>query len=210
MSVAITDFIPAVQLEVSNCPRVVMIDAVRQVLIDFCTRSRFWRYECDALVTVYGVREYELDIPVQTECVSIRTLSFDARPLTEKSIDWLDENEPNWRTMTGRPSYYGLRDPNTILLDRAPGADYEITATVALQPSETALTCGDILFERCRDAIANGAISRLKGMTDKPWSDENGEAKKRGLYEMKLSEFKSIAQKGYGTRGKIRARGSFL
>ena len=216
MTKAITDFIPQVQLHVDNAPRVLMIDALRETLIDFCERTRYWRYECDDLLTasVGGsvIREYALDIPVQTEVVSIRSITFDGnKPVLEQSMDYLDRDDPGWRSLTGNPDYYVLRDPGTILLSREPSAaDLTISAVVCLKPSYDALTVDDILLTQCRAAIAAGASARLKKMTGKPWSDLPGAQMLSNEYEAAVADKSAFARGAYTTRRKVRVRPQFM
>lgn len=216
MTTAITDFIPPLQLRVDNAPRVLMIHALRETLIDFCERTQYWRYECDDLLTaaVSGtvIREYALDVPVQTDVVSIRSITFNSnKPVAEQSMDWLDRNDPGWRSLTGNPDYYVLRDPGTILLSREPSAaGLAISAVVCLKPSHDALTVGDILLTQCRAAIAAGAAANLKKMTGKPWSDLPGAQMNGTEYEAAV-EFKgAFARDAYTTRRKVRAVAQFM
>jgi len=208
------DWVPSVQADVPNCPTPMMVDAIRQVVIDFCRRSRYWRHECSPLVTTVvdgaAIREYELDTPVQTRVVAIRSLRLEGKALAEMSMDALDNEEPGWRTATGTPSGYALTDTGTVLLDGDPVENSELAATVALMPSQDAQTCGDIIYADFRDAVTAGASARLKSMSDKPWTDPNLVMLRRSEYEAGVTAAMSRASDSYATRRVVRSRASFL
>jgi DMSO reductase anchor subunit len=56
-----TDWLPYVQSEVHGCPRPMVFDAIRQALIIFCQKTRFWRFRCNNITTIIGVNtEYAM------------------------------------------------------------------------------------------------------------------------------------------------------
>lgn len=212
--VAFTEMIPGVQLEIPNCPRPVMIDAIRQSCIEFCAQSRYWRYEIDPVTTVLvgEVLEpaYELPIPAQTRVISVRSLSIDDEPLAEYSMDALDADDPGWRTATGRPSGYAMRDPATIVLDRGPAEGSILTGTVCLKPSQDALTVGEIVYDDYREALVAGAISRLRLQRSKEWFDERDAEYKRAAFTKGIESAAAAARAAYATRRRLRARPSLM
>jgi hypothetical protein len=207
---AFTEWIPSVRVEVPNCPAPLVVDAVRQSVIDFCRRSRCWRYECDTLPAVADVREYALDVPVQSVVIAIRSLRVNGTPLAEESIDVLDQTEPGWRTATGLPIMYTLVDSGTIMFYGQPQEDASIDAVVALMPSQDAETCGDVIYDEWKQAITTGAVSRLRGMTGMEWSDLQASDYLRAKYEGAVIDTTSRLSGANTTTRTIRSRARFL
>jgi len=188
MATELIAWIPAVQADVAGAPRAMMLDAIRQAAIEFCERTRAWRYELASFNTALDdddarVAQYTLTVPTGSRVLSIRSLSYAGLPLTEKSMDWLDENEPGWRTKEGTPRNYVLRDNGIILLDRLPPEGVAITGTVALKPLQDGTEIGDNVYQDYREAIAAGAIYRLRMMPGKDWYEPNLAALKLPAFE---------------------------
>jgi hypothetical protein len=207
---ALSDWIPQVQPYLPNCPRAVMIVAIRQSAIDFCQKSMFWRMEMEPLITVAGIREYELDFPPETIVVSVRAMTYDGRPIKEKDIDELDACRSHWRTDQGTPDAFVYRDPATVLLSKEPQESVELAATLALKPTQTALTCGDILFDEYMNGIAAGAIAQLMLQPGKPWTQPQLAATFGASYTADVEQARVRATTGYGRRVVRRSRAYFF
>ena len=54
-TVPYTQWQPFVQVHVPDCPKALIIEAIRQACIEFCQYSRFWRKELDAFYTPQAV-----------------------------------------------------------------------------------------------------------------------------------------------------------
>jgi len=205
-----SDWLNDVHPDVPGCPRVVAIDAIRQTVIRFCQESMLWRYNMEPLITQIGVREYELDYPLETRVVSVRAMSWNGKKLDEKSADALDAEDPTWRTRKGQPNAYVFDDPNTIRLSHEPQSEYELAATLILKPTQASQTCGDILFEEYRKEIAAGAISMLMLMPKKPWTDYELATQKEAVFLTATSKAKVRASSAFGRRVRRRGTGSFF
>lgn len=205
-----SDWLNDVQPDVPGCPRVVILDAVRQTAIRFCQDTMLWRYNMEPLITQVGVREYELDYPLETRVVSVRAMIWKGKKLDEKSADVLDSEDPAWRTRKGQPDGYVFDDPNTILLSHEPQTEHELSATLVLKPSQTSQVCGDILFEEYRKEIAAGAISMLMLMPKKPWTDYELAAQKEAVFLTAINKAKVRASSAFGRRVRRRVKPSLF
>jgi len=210
---AMTEWTPLVQVEVQNVPYLLMVDAIRQSAIEFCERTRVWRYELtpfDTTVDQAGdpVSEYTLTVASESRVTAIESLTYDGRPLIEQGMDWLDENDPGWRTKTGSPYQYVLRDNGKILLDRLPPEGVEMAGTVALKPTQTGTAVGDVVFNDYREAITAGALERLRMMADKPWSNPNDAQYARATFDRIVTD--ATSRNAYTTRRVIRSRAWML
>lgn len=208
---AFTDWVPFVQGELPNCPRALMIDAIRQSVIDFCQRTQFWRYRMDSMTTQANVAQYELDTPANCTMVSVRALSFDGRSLTERNIDDLDNDSPQWRARAGRPDHYVFLDPNTIILSAIPAdSGLVMDATVTLKPTQDSAWCDDSLFAEYRDAIAAGAMARLMLTAGKPWSDPQLAQLKQQSFITSTESASDRALRGLGRRVRPRIKANYF
>lgn len=205
-----SDWLNDVHPDVPGCPRVVAIDAIRQTVIRFCQESMLWRYNMEPLITQIGVREYELDYPLDTRVVSVRAMAWKGRNLDEKSADVLDAENPSWRTRKGSPDAYVFANPNTILLSHEPQAQESLSATLVLKPAQTSQACGDILFEEYRKEIAAGAIAMLMLMPKKPWTDYELAAQKESVFLTATEKAKVRASSAFGRRVRRRVRPSLF
>lgn len=204
------NWINDIQPDVAGCPRIVIIDAVRQTVIRFCQETMLWRYDMEPLITQIGVRDYELDFPLETRVVSVRAMSWKGRKLDEKSADVLDAEDPRWRTRQGQPDAYVFADPNTILLSHEPIAQEELSATLVLKPTQSSQRCGDIIWEEYRKEIAAGAISMLMLMPKKPWTDYELAAQKESVFLTATNKAKVRASSAFGRRVRRRVKPSLF
>ena len=66
----IESLVPRVKREVPSCPQSIIIDELRNTIIDFCINTDIYLADLTLFQTVQSINEYEaadLDIPVGTE-----------------------------------------------------------------------------------------------------------------------------------------------
>jgi hypothetical protein len=73
-TVPYTQWQPFVQVYVPDCPKALIIEAIRQACIEFCQYSRYWRKELDGFYTVATDSEYELITPTDSTIADILVL----------------------------------------------------------------------------------------------------------------------------------------
>ena len=115
-TVPYSQFQPFIQLDVPSCPKALIIEAVRQTVIDFCQVTGFWRKELDGFYTMATDVEYELITPIDSTIAEILTIKVNERTIEAKTQDDLENDFSNWRTLTGNPKYYFLPDKKTLIL----------------------------------------------------------------------------------------------
>lgn len=206
-----TSWIPFVQVDVPGCPRALMLDAIRQAVIEFCQDSMFWRLRMDPMTTQANVNQYELDTPSYTTIVSVRSLVYDGRALEERNVDDMDNHDPSWRTKQGTPYAYAFLDPNTVILSTTPtDTGIEFNATIALKPTQDSVWCDDSIFEEYRDAITAGACARLMLSANKAWSNPQLAAVKQGIFTEYTVKAKDRALRGLGRRVRPRVKANYF
>ncbi len=89
-----TQWLPYVQVNVPDCPKALIVEAIRQKVIEFCQRSLFSRQELDSFYTVANDKEYDIPTPVDTTIAQLLMLKVNKRELQPKTQDDLEENLP--------------------------------------------------------------------------------------------------------------------
>lgn len=141
--------------EVPGCPRPLVFKHVRKAALDFCRRTQWFRATLDPITTVKGITEYTLDgVPDDVKFNSVLWVKLGGRELAAHEYDLSDD---------------GL----AIVLAAAPAEtvrnNLEIRAV--LEPSKTFQTLEKNLFESWSDAIAAGALGRLRRIPGRHWSN---------------------------------------
>lgn len=147
--------------------------AVRRACIEFCASSWVWQYLPDPIDIVAGEARYDLEPDTGADISAVMDVACNGVPLEAKSVAWLDANLPGWRTTPGTPKFYTQVDTEQIILAPAPDANIAggLTMTLTLEPSKTSQGIPRWLFNQFMYALAEGAISYLMLMPNKPWTD---------------------------------------
>jgi hypothetical protein len=151
--------------------------AIKRACIDFCAGSWIWQYMPDPIDVEAGEAYYDLEPETGADVTVVMDVSHNNVPLQGKSIAWLDNNLPGWRTTRAVPKYYTQVDTDQIILAAVPDANIAagLTMTLALQPSQAAVGLPKWIFTQYLYTLAAGAMARLMLMPNKPWTDlQNG------------------------------------
>ena len=135
VSKKIETLVPKVRREAPNCPKSIIIDELRNSLIDFCVNTDIYMQELTPFVVAANVNEYEandLDIPAGAELNHIidifRSSSDSTVRLSQKKLSPLEAkaqigSQSIFKTYgTGRVKYYTQRDQENILIAPTPDA----------------------------------------------------------------------------------------
>lgn len=154
-------FLTAVRPWAPGVPDPTAHTAIRNACIEFCERTRLWKYEDD-----YDVTEAECNdgifTPDGTDLYDIETVLFDGEKLEPKSTIDLDWLEKGWRTGdlgSGRPRYYTQIDQDTLRI--VPAYAGHLYLCLRLKPSQTATDIPDFIAQRYRELIGWGALGRI-------------------------------------------------
>ena len=105
-TVPYTQWQPFVQVYVPDCPKALIIEAIRQACIEFCQYSRYWRKELDGFYTVATDSEYELITPTDSTIADILVIKINKEPIEPKTQDDLESIYSEWREQNGKPKYF--------------------------------------------------------------------------------------------------------
>ena len=205
-----TQWLPYVQVNVPDCPKALIVEAIRQKVIEFCQRSLFLRQELDGFYTVADDNEYDLSPPVDNNIAQLLMLKVNKRELEPKTQDDLEEIYQEWRDQEGQPSYFFLKNTNTAILVPKPIGVYPVRILVALKPTQAAQGVDEIIFEEYKDAIKHGALAYLMLMAEKTWSNPNMSAFYQSQFDAAIQESKMRAEQGYALRKTFRAKPNYI
>ena len=170
-------------------------NAIKRAVIEFCAGSWIWKYLPDPSSTVSGEAEYDLEPPAGTDVTVVMHVALDGVALSHKPLEWLDMELPRWRTTTGTTKYFSQINSEQIVL--APTPDTSMTdglsMTLALQPSQTATGFPSWISNQYFEDLANGAISKLMLMPNKPWTDLQTGADRRNTFQAAIANARASA-----------------
>jgi len=205
-----TQWLPYVQVNVPDCPKALIVEAIRQKVIEFCQRSLFLRQELDGFYTVADDNEYDLSPPVDNNIAQLLMLKVNKRELEPKTQDDLEEIYQEWRDQEGQPSYFFLKNTYTAILVPKPIGVYPVRILVALKPTQAAQGVDEIIFEEYKDAIKHGALAYLMLMAEKTWSNPNMSAFYQSQFDAAIQESKIRSEQGYALRKTFRAKPNYI
>jgi len=146
-----------------------MVDAlavreVRNAAIDFCNRTRCWKFEQDTITTSTET-EYDMEPPSGSVVSEVIRVKYAANVLEGKPYEVLLDYATN-STM-----YYGVLNPRVLKLAGTPVADKTLDVMVALKPSISSRRIEDYIYEEYSEVFRHGALARLFAMAGKPWTN---------------------------------------
>ena len=180
----LTDLRPEVLPHVSGCPAVMVDDAILKTVIDFCNRSRAYRFSPDAIAVSSGVADYDPDLPNDSAIAWLLAATLDGSDLDVAQIGsalLIDDGS------VGTPSKAIVVSDAEIGLRSAPSASGTLKLSLALRPSKTARTYPDELHVLYQEHIAAGVLAKLWSQPNQPWSSAGMVQDARERYESGIS-----------------------
>lgn len=209
MAQSIDSLFPLVKPDVGNCPNETVRLAILRAAIEFCERSLVIDIDAAPIVLVADQPNYALTLPADTTLVEVLDLFGPQLPLNCQSFDDLVLKFPDWQTAkSSLPTDCAVRG-GELLLVPMPSADTpagtQLKPRVAVKPTVTATTIPDELVNRYGEAIADGALSRLLKLRNKPWSDPATAKDRNQDFQTAIDKARIDALHGLA-RGSLRAK----
>lgn len=176
------DFLSRVMGEVPGCPVPKMVDAVRDAVREFCSKTYIWNEVVDC-----EIKEGE-------------SLAFVFAP-RGSMVEAVLTDQRRKDTFPYRIILKENRNP--VELEQEPNADKEMKIRVALKPSSTSETCPDFLFNGFAEEIGYGAKGRLLFEVGKPWGNHKLAVFYFNLFHKAMSAERIKIQQGYSGRGSM-------
>lgn len=187
-----------------NCPKVVAVTEIRKAAIELCERTAVWSRIHDPIYLYKNGAEYDLeDTPPDAVVDRILDARLDGSPfgvVTPRDLfSYVGES--------GSPQVCSASSPGIVTVAPTPEGRHVLNLRVAFKPDHKADEMDDSVINQWRDAIVNGALFRLKMMSEKPWSDPKAAAIHKTFFEDKVNKAKVKAVAGYGVvRRTVKAR----
>ncbi len=185
--------------EVHGCPKGIARTAIRDSVIEFCTKSLLWTAPSEKTDILAGYSRYAFDARVDDALtVTLAFASILDVPIDIVAEQSLKEYNTSWRNVTSNQSNVCFMDTNTTMrLVGVPTEDIPegLYVEVALKPSRTSSECPQFIFEDWAQTISNGALAKLKAMVGRVWADAALVSYHRSEFRSGLSRAKSAAQK---------------
>ena len=202
-------FIPNIRMYAPGVSDPAAYFAIRQAAIEFCERTRFWRYEDEFAITSTDIDG--LTAPSGSVIYDIDAVWFNGRKLTPKTTGQLDVLEPTWRSgataQTSTPKYVTQTEPNTIQI--VPFQTGQLKFALFLKPSQDATEVPDFLVDQHRETIAHGALARILLIPNQSFTNPEMAAAFGMAFQQKIDGKSAIGITGQ-QRAPIRTKASFL
>ena len=135
--------------------------AIRGAIIEFCERTRLWKFEDDFDVSIEDCNS-GIFTPNGSVLHDIEVVLFDGQELTPITTRDLDHREKGWRigdTSGGLPKYYTQIDQSTLRI--VPAREGHVYLCLRLKPSQDSNDIPDFISREYNEVIGWGALSRV-------------------------------------------------
>lgn len=145
--------------------------AIRLAAIEFCERTRLWKYEDEFSVSIEDC-DSGVCTPSGSVLHDIEVVLFDGQELSPIGTRDLDGKLPGWRTGelgAGTPRYYTQIDQSTLRL--VPALAGSVYMCLRLKPTQDATSLPDFIAREYTEVIAWGALGRLLTIPGQSYSN---------------------------------------
>lgn len=173
--------------EVPGCPTPLAQKEIKSACIDFMYRTELQRKTVKDLDHPGGASALDLTttafVATTDQVIAVLAVWLNLEPLEIKSVEEIQEEFPDWDTITGTPRY-AVQEGSNLWLVPSPAEVQTNTIRVRISygPNETAAAIPDTIFNAYREEIAAGAKGRLLAKPKKPWTDQSLAAEYMRVY----------------------------
>lgn len=179
---------------VPGCPIPIVNDAILKAIIDFCNRSKAYRFSPAAITTVSGTPDYDVDdLPSGTAISWLLSAELDGSPLDLPASGSIPQS---WSTETGSSSAAVVVGEVSIGLRKIPDESRSLSVRLALRPSMTATTFPDEFNNLYQERLAAGALARLYAQPNQKWSNPLLVSDCRDRFESCIADAEFRADRG--------------
>lgn len=189
----LSQFLRLVHPLVPGCPDFLAVAALKASAVEFCERTRCWRVISSATLSAQG---QALVAQLGATVHVIEEATLDGQPLEPIQFTDVIPDELTGETMEGAPKFITQIEPGKVqIYPFVAGGVLRVSAF--LKPRSDALyntdvsdpfydayaNVPDFLIENDAEAIANGAIYRLKMMPEQRFFDPSGAGVARAQFD---------------------------
>lgn len=174
-------FLPSLLPSIRNCPDPTIEEAIRSTVIDICERTEMWQADLDPISLIAGTYEYDLEPPTQSIVHRIINVVYEGDPLDPSTMGLINQRFRDWKTQWGKPKLWVKEGQALVRFVPIPKENQAaaVDIRVVLKPTITSGGADAYIMTDARDAIINGALSRIMSIPGRDWS--NGKAADRYL-----------------------------
>ena len=207
--IELDDFLPNIRLYAPGVADPTAYFAIRQAAIEFCERTRTWRFDDEFNVTADEAEG--LLAPANSVVLDIDGVWFNGQKLTSKTPNQLDKLLPPWRSgadkSESKPLYVTQTELNTIQI--VPFQAGKVKLSLFLKPSQDADELPDFLADQHRETIAWGALGRILMIPNQSFTNPDMGAAFGRAFQQKLDGKSTLGFTGQ-QRAPVRTRASFF
>lgn len=192
-----------------GCPEPTAFEHIRNAAIDFCETTRLWRFEDTFEV---GDEPNILCTPQGAAIHEIERCDFNGIKLEPRSLDWLDEHAPRWRSdedvlTATQPEWFTQVWPDTIRV--VPYSTGRLKVWLRLKPAQDAEQLPDFLFKEYGTLIGWGALAGVLMLPNQTFSDPNRATYFQAKFDQALGRTSKRQSSGQ-QRAPIRTKANFF
>lgn len=207
--VAYDAFLPRVLIDAYGCPEIVATQAIRDAVIEFCSRSNFIQRDHDPITVVTGISDYDLEPPAGQLVVKILKCWFKMTELSPIAPDFVDspafynssipDNAPSIAT----PLSFTQKDERTFSIypSSKDTVANGLTLRISLKPTRASTTCEDSIFEDYAETIAHGALARLLVSPGKAYMNVAAAGMHGAAFNTGINDARQRASRGHVRSG---------
>lgn len=177
----IIDMLRPVLVEAEACPEGIAEEDMRSAVIQWCTETRCLHIS-QTVSTVSGDQE-----PAQIDMSAEFVVDIVSARIDGRDVNVLASNDSATKDATEAEPVLVFADPNQPYVLPPPTAPREVELYMAVSPGPDAAEVPDVLWQRYREALVNGALARVLARRGKPWSDPNEAERRRQLFERAIT-----------------------
>lgn len=202
-------FLPRVLIDAYGCPEIVATQAIRDAVIEFCSRSNFIQRDHDPITVVTGISDYDLEPPAGQLVVKILKCWFKMTELSPIAPDFVNspafynssipDNAPSIAT----PLSFTQKDERTFSIypSSKDTVANGLTLRISLKPTRASTTCEDSIFEDYAETIAHGALARLLVSPGKAYMNVAAAGMHGAAFNTGINDARQSASRGHVRSG---------
>ena len=203
------DYLPWISPHVPLASDPLIENSFRKMVIDFCERTYYHKYDSPAVNVTKDVAIYNFVTPAGHQRVRTETVTFKndssilLQPVTESQLGTLDGG---WMDRTGTPTSYLEWDMGSLRLFPTPATtstNTPLIIRISLRPDATPSITGVVTASFndvvCNDnwrTLVNGTLFTLFNMHTQPWYHPNAAGEYAVAYRQGVIEATTKASQG--------------
>lgn len=181
------DFTPSLSIHVTQCPRIVMINAIKTMVRQFLEQSNVWIYE---------VMPVQVDSEITQAFLQIPQFSYIHKVWSLYGQNGVQSYRHD------KPKHHITQDNQIVIDESIPSTTLNLIVSLSL--NQNALSCPDFIFEKYLDVIVNGSAHYLMMMANQQWTNPDLAQYHYQQFMAGIEKAKSNVEKGFGLAHTVR------